>query len=321
MAVIRDVESWARDMQEFRESQGFRTYGYKARLRSLCAYCRKRTSQELDKDTVLGWLEECAETGSADATYRKASVVRSLANYINAFGGRAYVLPHALQPSRKSSFVPHVPDDAEMSRLFAAIDGVRDSGPGHLAVRGAYAVLFRLIYTCGLRPGEGVRAKTADLDLAAGTLFVRETKFHKERFVALSEPMSELLRKYVRELGRVMPKSESLFPAINGRHVNIKRVEKRLSRCWMQAHGDLPAEAVPRIRVYDLRHRFASAVLQKWLDEGRNIYSAIPLLRAYMGHSSLTSTLYYVHLLPENLRLSKGVDWERLNSLVPEVAT
>ena len=41
----------------------------------------------------------------------------------------------------------------------------------------------------------------------------------------------------------------------------------------------------------------------------------LPYLSAYMGHSELTSTLYYVHLLPENLRRSKGVDWDRLSRI------
>ena len=45
-------------------------------------------------------------------------------------------------------------------------------------------------------------------------------------------------------------------------------------------------------------------------------------LSAYMGHAELTSTLYYVHLLPEKLRSSKGIDWDMLTRIygkgVPE---
>ena len=48
----------------------------------------------------------------------------------------------------------------------------------------------------------------------------------------------------------------------------------------------------------------------------------LPYLSAYMGHSELTSTLYYIHLLPENLRKSKAVDWDLLSRIygkgVPE---
>ena len=321
MEVRKDVESWAHDMQEFRRAAGFCAGTYEVPLRSLCSYCRRTITRtrELDKDTVLGWLEDSAASASASSTYKNATVVRALANYINAFGGRAYVLPLALQPTRKSTFVPRMPDDRELSDLFAEIDRPRSSDRVLVAVPGAYSVLCRLIYTCGLRPGEGVRAKTADLDLAEGTLFIRETKFHRQRVVALSEPMAELLCKYCRRLGGILPKCEYLFPASDGSCLRMGNVSDRFRLCWRKVKRGLREGDIPRLRVYDLRHRFASAVLQKWLDEGRDIYAAIPLLRAYMGHSSLSSTLYYVHLLPESLRASKGIDWDRLNSLVPEV--
>ena len=34
MEVRKDIENWAHDMQAFREASGFRTYDYKAPLRS-----------------------------------------------------------------------------------------------------------------------------------------------------------------------------------------------------------------------------------------------------------------------------------------------
>lgn len=48
----------------------------------------------------------------------------------------------------------------------------------------------------------------------------------------------------------------------------------------------------------------------------------LPYLSTCMGHSELTATLYYVHLLPEKLRRSKGIDWDILTRIygkgVPE---
>ena len=46
----------------------------------------------------------------------------------------------------------------------------------------------------------------------------------------------------------------------------------------------------------------------------------IPRLRSYMGHEHIESTLYYVHLLPQRLSSSAGVDWNGLEHLIPEVA-
>lgn len=64
-----------------------------------------------------------------------------------------------------------------------------------------------------------------------------------------------------------------------------------------------------------LRHAFASRNIIRWIDAGRDVMELLPYLSAYMGHSELTSTLYYVHLLPEKLRRSKGVDWDFLSSI------
>jgi len=74
------------------------------------------------------------------------------------------------------------------------------------------------------------------------------------------------------------------------------------------------------VRPYDLRHRFASTVLLRWMDEGRDLYAMLPYLRAYMGHESFSSTAYYIHLMPENLMKSAGVDWSFFNKLLPEVS-
>lgn len=44
----------------------------------------------------------------------------------------------------------------------------------------------------------------------------------------------------------------------------------------------------------------------------------LPYLRTYMGHSSLSQTAYYIHILPENLMKSRKIDWNKLNDIIPE---
>ena len=73
------------------------------------------------------------------------------------------------------------------------------------------------------------------------------------------------------------------------------------------------------MRVYDLRHRFASARLNLWLDNGENLMAMLPFLRAYMGHKDLSETAYYVHILPENIVKTSAIDWEKFNAMFPEV--
>ncbi len=38
---------------------------------------------------------------------------------------------------------------------------------------------------------------------------------------------------------------------------------------------------------------------------------------SYMGHKQQESTAYYIHLLPENLFKSAGIDWESMGKLLP----
>jgi len=38
-----------------------------------------------------------------------------------------------------------------------------------------------------------------------------------------------------------------------------------------------------------------------------------------MGHDDIAETLYYVHLLPENLIKASGIEWAAFDGIVPEV--
>ena len=62
---------------------------------------------------------------------------------------------------------------------------------------------------------------------------------------------------------------------------------------------------------------FATTVLNKWLDEKRNLSSRLPYLQTYMGHKDMAATAYYIHLLPEQLVKNAGVDWDSMKAIVP----
>jgi integrase/recombinase XerD len=67
-----------------------------------------------------------------------------------------------------------------------------------------------------------------------------------------------------------------------------------------------------------LRHHFAFANINRWVENGINVNSMLPYLMNYMGHSSIESTFYYIHLIPEFF----GVYSEKIKALekmIPEV--
>jgi len=68
----------------------------------------------------------------------------------------------------------------------------------------------------------------------------------------------------------------------------------------------------------DKTENYATRILQKWMDEGKDLYASLPYLSAYMGHSDFSETAYYIHLLPERLTQTSAIDWKRFDVLIPE---
>ena len=88
---------------------------------------------------------------------------------------------------------------------------------------------------------------------------------------------------------------------------------------FAKIHPAVPKEDLPPVRVYDLRHMFASTVIHKWLAEEAVLTNKLPFLQIYMGHKTLSETSYYVHLIPERLLTGKGIEWDHMNAMIPEV--
>ena len=319
MGMTCKINALVKDFLDFRLASGFSLAVYDSSMADFAGYCANHypNASSLTQDMVLGWLR--ASNRSASVMKHRASVIRAFGNYLRAFGTDAYVLPFTLQPSSRRAFVPYIPCDEELQALFSEIDRRSATQPSNMVVRGALSVLFRLVYSCGLRPNEGRCAKRDDVDVKNGTMFIRETKYHKQRTVAISKSMSNLLEKYLARLDSAMAGCEYLFPKTDGRPMGSSALSGFFRLCWRNCSRSGRRSTGPRLRIYDLRHRFASEVLARWVESKRNIYSAMPILRIYMGHDSISSTLYYIHLLPDNLRKSSTVDWGRLDGILPEV--
>lgn len=137
--------------------------------------------------------------------------------------------------------------------------------------------------------------------------------------VVMSDDMNALCKQYENRRTVFSKDNEYFFPSWNGGVFTNLQLQSFFKDCWKRANPNIGKSDLPKVRVYDLRHRFASAVLNKWLDGGKNLSVMLPYLRAYMGHNSLNETAYYVHLLPENLVKSAGINWAEFGEIMPEV--
>jgi integrase/recombinase XerD len=158
-----------------------------------------------------------------------------------------------------------------------------------------------LLYTAGLRRGEVARLRLEDVDLRSGVLRIRETKFHRSRWVPLSPSARTELKSYLRRRRTTpcgtCPTSPLLF---NGKHPPSCYSGGGLWRIVHQllVKADIRDESGNRARVHDVRHSFAVAALRRWYGDGADVQSSLPKLALYMGHVSIVSTAYYLRRMP-----------------------
>lgn len=305
---------------DFREKRGFARSTYMSSLHSLDSFfCLNFPSfKTIIKDAVLDWISSRSSVGSAQVMH-DCIAVRQLAEYMQSIGLNAYSLTDNFAPKHERN-TPYIFTDHELHILYNSVDALPIS-KNQTFENVIAPVLFRLIYTCGLRPSEGRELERKNVNIKNGEILITHTKQHRERIVVMSDDMCRLCCDYIKKLDILMPKSIYLFPRKDGSKYTTEQMNRLFKKCWKLANPTVNPNELPHVRVYDLRHRFASAILNNWLDSGENLFVMLPYLRAYMGHVDISATAYYIHLLPENILKSRGVDWASLNNILPEVST
>ena len=264
------------------------------------------------------WIASARHRGVRPATLQAlAAPVRELARWLGRRGTEAYVLPLGVLP-RPARYVPHIYTDQELATLFAQTDRCHYSSEvpfRHLAM----PVLFRTIYACGLRASEARLLRPDDVDAGAGVLQVRDAKGGKDRQVPVSGPLRERLAGYrVQAAGQ--PGWDWFFPGgTAGQPLTLVNVYRNFRRFLWQArisHGGRGHGP----RVHDLRHTFAVNNLRSWFDHGEDVGALLPVLQAYMGHSSIGDTAYYLRLTAESYPQIAARIQRELGDIVPPAA-
>ena len=260
-----------------------------------------------------------AQIGNRD---QKTSRVRLFGEYLNSVGQTAYVLLRGHARFQKSvsngkSEAAYIFTDNEMHRLFAAIESIPDNRFEPM-LREMFPVMMRLTYTCGLRPNESRVLKCRNINFNTGTILITETKCNKERIVVMSQDMLACAKEYETKRALLSRSNEYFFPKWDGEVFEPQAIQGYFSECWKRANPNVSRAELPCVRVYDLRHRFATSAIIRRINDGAELGAKLSYLQAFMGHESINETLYYAHFLPEHFVKSSGVNRSELGEIVPE---
>ncbi len=304
------------NMLQYKEALGYSRSSYYKFLWNFDKFCIQYFPEEsvLTQKLVMEWGRK--RTGeNINGVKRRLIAIREFGKYLNSVDIMAYVIPSEMIGSFKP-FTPYIFTDLELSAFFQATDNI----PAHKLspLREITApVLFRLLYCCGLRPNEIRNIKCCNMNLNTGELYINETKMHKDRTIVIAKDVLTLCNRYDDQVKIIYMNREYFFQSPNGNAYTANWIQNIFWKCWNIAEIDNFYGSRPRVS--DFRHNYATRTLQKWLDEDRDLYVYLPYLSAYMGHSNFSETAYYIHLLPERLINSAGINWDKFDALIPEV--
>jgi integrase/recombinase XerD len=285
----------------FRQRALGRGYQHEERvLMSLSDFLAAASADDLDLRLFEQWCDLHTRL-SGNTRRSRQRIVRNFCLYRRRTAASCFVP----DPSRFPRPHPHQPPvifgpDAVSRMLEAAKQMAPNRGsPLRPAVM---RMAVTLLYTAGLRRGELLRLSLADVNANDGVLHIRESKFHKSRWVPLSADATRELRAYLRL--RLIP---SLDPSPSS---------ALLCNCTRGTHGytgtglsggihelfdaaEVRGWDGRRPRVHDFRHSFAIECLLRWYRQGVDVQSNLPKLAMYMGHVSIASTAYYLRWVQE----------------------
>jgi integrase len=212
-----------------------------------------------------------------DNGYASGTIGRTIATLKHAF---------FLDPDHNPAVTLRVPPDVQRSRFLSAEEAARLIAvlATDLNQTASHAILLMLL--TGARRNEITQAQWTDVLWERKCLFVPISKSGKARMIVLNQRAMELLHSLVRQ-----PGNPYIFPSpITG------RPSPSLFFPWrrIRRRADLPG-----LRLHDLRHSFASFLVNK----GVSLY----VVQQLLGHLNIRTTQRYAHLAPELLERGANV--------------
>jgi len=150
-------------------------------------------------------------------------------------------------------------------------------------------LFMRLMLKAGLRASEATALRPEHVGLMSGKLSVREGKGAKDRTLWVGEEVLRELQEWMDRRTKEANGSTFLLPTRKGTEVatsHLRRLVKRYAR-------KAGIEEVNRVSPHTLRHTFATRLYRET--------SNIRMVQKALGHSDLSTTMIYTHVVDEEL--------------------
>jgi len=280
---------------EQKRNLGYKYVVERDRLRRFSEYTINYGTEHkhLSKELVLGWTAK-RKNESVKTWLHRSSDLRQFALYLQSQGYEAFIPPKK-HKVRRDEYIPYIFTNEEIECFFQATDTISTTSRSNR--HEIYPLLFRLLYCCGFRVSEICHLKISDVNFDNGVLFIRGSKFNRDRLVPVSKPLANMVTKYHALFNKDIP-SENYFFRNKKKPLTRDRVYKVYRQLLWKArisHGGRGKGP----RLHDFRHAFCVHTLANQVNDGVDLYVTLPILSAYVGHNSVGATQYYLRLTVE----------------------
>jgi integrase len=267
-------------------------------LRAFSRRYGNRSLQGITSSEVKQFLD-VPQTGPA-AWRRKYGVLTDFFEYWQCRGKLETVPTPLAAPKYTQAFVPYIYSRRELRLLLDAVPRCQRRAACRTSAI-TLRTLLLFLYGTGMRPGEALRLRLADVDLDYGVIAIRGTKFYKSRLVPLGSDVVQILRRYMAAPGRWNQPYLPLFQSRQHKRLGHSTVDANFRRLCTLVGVRRSDASSRQPRLHDLRHTFAVHRLTEWYRTGANVQLLLPALSTYLGHVDLHSTQCYLTMTPELL--------------------
>ena len=269
---------------------------YERELRGFVAYIVKTqgyntAASAIEHTRIRAYLGSLYDRGLSKASAARAlAAVRSWFRWLARFGHVNQNVASLVATPKLPKHLPRVPSIEQMNRV---VDSIGDKDDAAASWPSRDAVIFELLYGCGIRNAELTGLNLADIHWANEAILVRG-KGQKQRYVPLGDAAAQAVRAYLAErqarLAAAQRNSEALLLNLHLRgsgRLSTRSVARIVKRIAIQR--GLSSDVHP----HTLRHAFGTHLLE----EGADLRSIQELL----GHERLSTTQRYTQLTAAQL--------------------
>jgi site-specific recombinase XerD len=247
-------------------------YGYVRAVRKLADFCQQ-PPHRIDESDLRGFLlHQIVERQVAAGT--QSVLLSGIKFFFRSTCPRDW----GVLENTKLNYIKSLPEVITQPQVFQIIDACRTR---------RMKTFIWTTYTLGLRIGEAVHLQAGDLDSQRMMVHIHRGKGAKDRYV----PLPQTTLAALREFWKSHRHPRFLFPAEGRDHrdgststspMSISTVQSAFKKITRQCNFG------KKVSCHTLRHSYATHLLEAGV--------SLKAIQKYLGHSSLQTTLIYLHL-------------------------